>query len=67
MMRTKNKSTKMVDDIMDFVRKHGGIEYAKGIMTSYKDKALEILAGLPQNDANKSLVELVEYTTTRKK
>jgi octaprenyl-diphosphate synthase len=67
MMRTKNKSTQMVDDIMDFVRKNGGIEYAKEIMINYKNKALDILSNLPQNDANKSLVELVEYTTTRKK
>jgi len=67
MMRKKNKTTQMVDDIIDFVRKNGGIEYAKEIMLDYKNRALEILSGLPQNTANQSLVQLVKYTTTRKK
>jgi len=67
MMRQKNKSTKMVDDIMDFVSDNGGIEYAKEIMLNDKNKALDILSKLPQNQANESLVQLVEYTTTRKK
>jgi len=67
LMRKKDKTTQIVDDIMTFVRKYGGIEYAKEVMTNYKTKALDILANLPQNEANKSLVELVEYTTTRKK
>jgi octaprenyl-diphosphate synthase len=57
----------MVDDIMDFVRQNGGIEYAKEIMLDYKNKALDILSKMPQNQANASLVQLVEYTTTRKK
>lgn len=67
MMRKKNKSAKMIDDIMDFVRKHGGIEYAIGVMTDYRDKALNILSKFPQNEANQSLVQLVEYTVSRKK
>ncbi len=67
MMRKKNKSTQMVDDIMHFVRQNGGIEYARGVMEDFKNKALEILSKLPQNTANQSLVQLVEYTTSRKK
>lgn len=67
MMRKKNKSSKMIDDIMDFVRKHGGIEYAKSVMNDYKVKALDILKAFPQNEANQSLVQLVEYTINRKK
>jgi len=67
MMRKKNKSAQMVDEIMDFVRSYGGIEYAKNIMLDYKNKALNILSQLPQNDANNSLVELLEYTVSRNK
>ncbi len=66
-MRKKNKSRQMVDDIMAFVKSHGGIEYAKDIMDNYKEKALAILADFPQNEANQALVKLVEYTTERKK
>ncbi|MGE4288525.1 MAG: polyprenyl synthetase family protein [Salinivirgaceae bacterium] len=67
MMRQKNKSVKMIDDIMDFVRRNGGIEYATEVMNNYKNQALEILSHFPKNDANKSLVQLVEYTISRKK
>lgn len=67
MMRKKNKTTQMVDDIMSFVRINGGIEYAKEIMNDYKNKALSILSELPQNSSNESLVELLEYTISRKK
>ncbi|HAN00787.1 MAG TPA: polyprenyl synthetase [Marinilabiliales bacterium] len=67
LMRKKNKSTQMVDEIMDFVKNHGGIEYARSVMDAYKQKALQILTLFPQNDANLSLVQLVEYTTERKK
>jgi octaprenyl-diphosphate synthase len=67
MMRQKNKSSKMIDEIMDFVRKHGGIEYAMSVMIDYKNKALDILSTFPQNEANHSLVQLMEYTVNRKK
>lgn len=67
MMRTKNKSSKMVDEIMAFVKQNGGIEYAKTVMEDYKQKALDILATFPKNEANESLCNLVKYTTERKK
>ncbi|MBI9067174.1 MAG: polyprenyl synthetase family protein [Salinivirgaceae bacterium] len=67
MMRKKNKSIEMVDYIMDFVKSYGGIEYASVIMNDYKNKALNILSEFPQNEANHSLVQLVEYTISRKK
>lgn len=67
MMRNKNKSSKAVDEIMDFVKSNGGIEYAKTIMEDYKNKALRILSNFPQNEANQALAELVKYTTERKK
>ncbi|MFA6400106.1 MAG: polyprenyl synthetase family protein [Salinivirgaceae bacterium] len=67
LMRKKNKSTQMVDEIMDFVKNNGGMEYAHTIMLDYKNKALTILGQFPQNEANAALVQLVVYTTERKK
>lgn len=67
LMKKKSKSSQLIDEIMDFVKKHGGIEYAKNIMTEYRDKALRILSEFPDNEANQALVELVDYTTVRKK
>lgn len=67
LMRKKHKTQDMVEQILQFVKKHGGIEYAHNIMLDYKNKALEILSTFPDNEANKSLVALVEYTIERKK
>lgn len=67
MMRKKNKPTQMVDDVIEFVRIQGGIDYAKEVMNDYKDRALNILSQLPQNAANSSLVTLLEYTISRNK
>jgi octaprenyl-diphosphate synthase len=67
MMKKKNKSSAMVDEIMTFVKNHGGLEYAKKIMEEYKSKALSILSDFPQNEANEALKQLVYYTTERKK
>ena len=66
-MKKKHKNRKMVDEIMSFVKSNGGIEYATLVMSDYKNKALEILSHFPDNEANDSLVRLVEYTTERKK
>lgn len=67
MMKKKNKSSNMIDEIMNFVKQHGGLEYAKEIMQDYKNKALDILSDFPKNEANTALTQLVQYTTERKK
>lgn len=66
-MRKKAKSKKEVKEIIDFVKKHKGIEYAKKIMHEYKEKAKKILEDFPKNEANESLSSLLEYLTERKK
>jgi len=67
LMRKKHKSQEMVEQILQFVKKHGGIEYAHQVMLDYKNKALTILSTFPNNEANQSLIALVEYTIDRKK
>ena len=45
----------------------GGIDYAIQAMNEYREKAIASLQIFPENDAKKSLKELVEYTINRKK
>lgn len=45
----------------------GGIEYAHKKMLEYKNAALKLLEEIPESDAKKSLIGLVEYTTLRTK
>ena len=62
-----NQNTKKVKEVIDFVIASGGLEYAHKAMLNYKDKALAILKEFNQNEANQALVDLVIYTTERKK
>jgi len=66
-VKNNDNDQKKVQEVIDFVIQSGGIEYATGIMNDYKNKALEILEGFPNNPARQSLADLVNYTTERKK
>ena len=61
-----NKESK-VREIMDYVVKNGGIEYAHASMLEYKEKALVILNDFADSEAKESLRELITYTIERKK
>lgn len=56
-----------VTEVINYVIKSGGIEYAVKRMNEYKEKALGILNSLPENEFRTSLEQLVRYTTERKK
>lgn len=66
-IKHNNQNTKKVKEVIDFVIKSGGLEYAHKAMLEYKNKALEILNHFEQNEANRALADLVIYTTERKK
>lgn len=65
----KNKSDEVdkVQEVIEFVMKSGGIQYATEKMYEYRKKALDILHQFPDKEARQSLEELVMYTTERKK
>ncbi len=60
-----NEDSEKVNELIEVVIKTGGIDYATERMNQYRDDALEILSGFPQNDATRSLEGLVKYTTER--
>lgn len=67
LIRNKNEDKKSVNEVISFVKKSGGLEYAEGIMNDFYREALAILDGFPQSDYRDSLSELVRYTIERKK
>jgi octaprenyl-diphosphate synthase len=67
LMRKKNKSANTIAEIIAFVNKYKGLEYAQGVMAEYQQKAIGLLNRFPQNEAHVALVKLVEYATSRKK
>ena len=65
-VKRHNKDKKRVRELIDFVRSHGGLEYAEAKMNAFKDQAMDILSQCPSSQARTSLEEMVRYCTERK-
>lgn len=67
LMKKRKKSSKNVDDIVEFVHANGGMEYAKQSMYDYANKAIDGLTSLPDSSAKKDFADLIHFVITRKK
>ncbi|GGZ36119.1 polyprenyl synthetase [Echinicola pacifica] len=67
LIRNRSENKKSVNQVIDFVKKSGGLEYAQTVMTRYFQEAIDILAAQPDSDYKVSLENLVRYTIERKK
>jgi octaprenyl-diphosphate synthase len=65
-VKNNNNDPKKVAEVIDFVIKSGGIQYAEKKMNEYKNDALLKLSVFPDSPSKTSLSELVKYTTERK-
>lgn len=65
-VKNNNNNPKKVAEVIDFVIKSGGIQYAESKMNEYKNTALQLLSQFPENPSRASLEGLVKYTTERK-
>jgi octaprenyl-diphosphate synthase len=65
-LKNENRKKKFIKEIIDEVKSCGGIEYTAKRMHDYRDRALQILSDLPDNEYRKGLADLVQYTTDRK-
>lgn len=61
-----NKDKKRVKEVIEFVKKSGGIEYTHAKMHDYKNKALAILDNYPESEYKTSLVKMIDYVVERK-
>ncbi|MFK7750749.1 MAG: polyprenyl synthetase family protein [Kordia sp.] len=66
-VKNHNKDKKRVKEVIAFVKKVGGLEYAVTQMKAYQEKALELLKTYPQSTYKDSLVLMVNYVIDRKK
>lgn len=66
-IRKKKKGKKEISEVIDFVIRNKGLEYAEGIMNEYADKAVKALELYPETDTKTSLIEFVLFSTSRKK
>jgi octaprenyl-diphosphate synthase len=66
-VKNHNEEPKSVQRAINLVIEHGGITYAHKKMMELKVQALELLVDIPDSDAKRSILGLVEYTTQREK
>jgi octaprenyl-diphosphate synthase len=66
-IKNQNRIREKIDVVIDTVQKAGGIEYATQKMQEYRNNALNILREFDDNEVRRTLEELVNYTTDRKK
>jgi len=67
LIKRKNNSSTVVKELIDMVTEKGGLDYAEIKMNEFKDKAIAGLQEFPDLEARESLIELMNYITTRKK
>lgn len=56
-----------VQEVIEFVWKSGGLEYAEKAMYQYREEAFDLLKTLPETESRQALEDLVIYATDRKK
>ena len=66
-VKNHNKDGKRVKEVITFVKKSGGLDYAVDKMKTYRDRALEILSAYPDSEYKTSLELMVNYVIDRKK
>jgi octaprenyl-diphosphate synthase len=66
-VRNSRKKDSQVREVIDFVKKSGGVLYAEKIMNQYKNEALDMLEPFPSTPIRQALASLVSYIVERKK
>lgn len=66
LIKHKNKNSAVVKELIQLVTEKGGLEYAEQKMNYFKEKAIDGLMEFEDCEARQSLIELMEYITTRK-
>ena len=66
-IKYQSENPKKVAEVIDFVKKSRGLEYATGVMKKFQKEAMDLLHEYPDSVYRKSMQGLVEYTIERKK
>lgn len=66
-IKNGNRSSKVVGEVIEFVREMGGIDFARKKMEEFKSQALSVLESFPESPARNALNDLVEFTVSRSK
>ena len=59
LIKSHHINSKKIQEIIDFAIEKKGIEYSVAKMNEFKDEALSLISNYPDNDAKKSLINLL--------
>ena len=65
-VKNNSENPKKVTEVIEFVKKSGGIDYAKQAMNRYYAEAIDLLVAFPDSTYKNSLRDLVQFTIERK-
>lgn len=66
-IKNHNKNKKRVNEVIEFVKKSGGLDYAITKMNTFHNEALVLLEQYPDSDYKHSLKLMVDYVINREK
>jgi octaprenyl-diphosphate synthase len=66
-IKNSKKSKSDIQEVIQFVKTKGGIEYAQTRMLEYKKKAEDLLNSIPTGSSTEYLKALIDYVIERKK
>ncbi len=66
-VKNHNENPRKVKEVVKMVIEAGGVKYAHDKMMEIKDEALELIKDVPDSEAKKSMIGLIDYTTKREK
>jgi len=64
-VKNNNNDPQKVAEVIEFVNRSGGLEYASRKMMEYKEAALKMLNTFPNSEYKTSLIDLVNFTVER--
>ena len=64
-IRNESDKPKKVSEVISYVKRSGGIEYAIEKMNKFHQDALDILKDIPESPYKNSLIQLVQFTIDR--
>ncbi|MBE0668118.1 MAG: polyprenyl synthetase family protein, partial [Bacteroidales bacterium] len=66
-IRKKKKGREEIREVIDFVKRHHGLEYAEAKMNEFAARAMMKLDKYPDTETKSALTRFVLYSTSRKK
>jgi octaprenyl-diphosphate synthase len=64
-VRKESEKPRKVKEVIEFVKKSGGLEYAITTMNKYHREAMVLLSDFPDTPYKQSLIQLVQFTIDR--